>query len=1548
MMRSSPFSRFLLGCFVVFTTSFLLSHASAAPPAIEPTFTTTPSERSCKTDNDCSSSCINGKCGSSGITCTTNSQCGTTPFCNPKTNRCTACLDDDNCTNSRCATELFTQSCNVGATSCSSSTRNFCSTVDYTCPSSCSSDSQCLAGTCGRRVKCLGGKCTVPPAALACQPPNLVIILDESCSMANTGSSLVDSGLPCTDRSQCLSKPEMPHLKYTSTSQITCPTTTTSQCTIDGKGDQVCTNVRTCRYTRWDIAVNALVKAIDTYGGTAANQYLDQKVRFGLVYFGQSSRDHTNISGTSTYHGIVKNNGDLILPTVHRQSLILSNAPGSSTNYDAGFTLARNMLDYARTRDSVGNRKSAVLFVTDGDVNSGRTTNTQKGLYKHTRCDFAEQQAEDIFTDFFGTKSYIVGFGNGLSAGGQQCLNDLARAGQTKPASCATGECLFFQANNAASLQNALAEIIANAAAEECDGIDNNCDGRVDENLPGCVCQKSYTKNVSTSYINQDTTVPSGSNNVNNQVRMYNFLSTFNESGNCQEAATGQKRLDVIYNEICRNEKIQALSCTNPSNADPQPAGNAWGIYCQQCCFFGGNACSWPLYHACNNGQRPFGGADGTATCFNNCKDWCKNNKRPAADCMMPRGKLERIGMKQSLIDDMLEPIDSPAEPKPPAYPGSPGADITVDFGRILDAHVEAGFNRNIFVNQSYQGTGYYFNTLPTYTPIDHRAPGNIPSMSPTNLGDYCQGKPPEFNDNRPLIADLNPASLSAITHSTPGNTPATPIPSSYQFTSTNTAIRSSMRLECGTAQCAPTCVGALCCSPAECSAGCTTGADSTSTAGTGKGKSTSTADCLEEYREIIGMVLGYRDTNRKYRTYKLGAIYHSTPSILTRPLANLDDPYYLAWRKTPIGGTTFTIGEHRPSVVFVGSNDGLMHAFHADSGMELWAYMPKSIIANLKNSVRGQLPGGGRAYTVDGSPVSGNYQMFRYFDDGACGSGGRVVAKYRSVVLFGMGLGGRGYTAIDVTNPFKPRLMWEISDYDLKDPADTTKGRFDRLGYTTARPMITTALVRWNRSLNQPDPNANAMERSIAILPGGSSIHVRNIPPTYRLNKNDNHVGAVVYILDLETGRFLSEIVPFDETPKNACATGSFGTICSDGYRPVQFYDARAVTGTPVAFPVSPAPSNRIFFGDVLGRVFRIDISNPDSSRWSNVDIQTGQRINNSIQREYTKLMHDPFKYTPYTQPIMASFSIALNPRGEAVITGATGDVTNVESYEPTGRSFSLREVLNDTGTFKFAVHAYHFPFNTFNETGPLGQMGAQKISPSYTGEKATGDPLILSGVSYFTTFHVSHETPPICGLPGEAKLYGIRYDEGCTSGTCKALADAGRIDAGSRTPYNCCQPGGCNPTDPNARWNDNEMGTPFEGATSMKCKDLNHTQPMLMSDINITQPNNYQYFRYHGFGPNTLSMGPTVSYSPGTVENVPRDPTDPSKGSSAEVKQRGRLAVQVSLSRRTGGGVFNTPPNSVVRTTGPQNSTTPVMMGAPQGRRVTITSDWTLVLDS
>lgn len=150
---------------------------------------------------------------------------------------------------------------------------------------------------------------------------------------------------------------------------------------------------------------------------------------------------------------------------------------------------------------------------------------------------------------------------------------------------------------------------------------------------------------------------------------------------------------------------------------------------------------------------------------------------------------------------------------------------------------------------------------------------------------------------------------------------------------------------------------------------------------------------------------------------------------------------------------------------VYVGSNDGMLHAFAADSGDELFAYVPRALHARLGAYTS---PDYGHQSYVDGNSVSGEIQS-------ANGSA-------KTVLVSGMGGGARGVFALDISDPARfseDRVMWEFTGADDSDMGHVTQAPRIMKFRTEAAAAGQAGVYRWfavvPSGFNNGNPNKAA-----------------------------------------------------------------------------------------------------------------------------------------------------------------------------------------------------------------------------------------------------------------------------------------------------------------------------------------------------------------------------------------------------------------------------------------------------------------------------------------
>ena len=116
---------------------------------------------------------------------------------------------------------------------------------------------------------------------------------------------------------------------------------------------------------------------------------------------------------------------------------------------------------------------------------------------------------------------------------------------------------------------------------------------------------------------------------------------------------------------------------------------------------------------------------------------------------------------------------------------------------------------------------------------------------------------------------------------------------------------------------------------------------------------------------------------------------------------------------------------KNRPGMLYVGGNDGMLHGFAAnesatgakDGGAEKIAYVPRGVLPSL-TQLTDPSYNNSHKYFVDGSPMTGDVDMNGGIQDPADPNYATYVPDWRTLLVGTLGLGGKGYYVLDVTNP--------------------------------------------------------------------------------------------------------------------------------------------------------------------------------------------------------------------------------------------------------------------------------------------------------------------------------------------------------------------------------------------------------------------------------------------------------------------------------------------------------------------------------------------------
>lgn len=166
-------------------------------------------------------------------------------------------------------------------------------------------------------------------------------------------------------------------------------------------------------------------------------------------------------------------------------------------------------------------------------------------------------------------------------------------------------------------------------------------------------------------------------------------------------------------------------------------------------------------------------------------------------------------------------------------------------------------------------------------------------------------------------------------------------------------------------------------------------------------------------------------DTSNERR---FGGDFRNRPVTVMGDVVN-SDPYYVGtpdfgYNVLPgVEGTSYTAFRNHPDylgrqrMLYFGANDGMLHAINADTGQERFTYIPNALYEHLSALTS---PDYDHRYYVDGSPRVGDAY---------------IGGQWRTVLIGGLGAGGRSIFALDVTRPDSfglGNVMWELTHPEL------------------------------------------------------------------------------------------------------------------------------------------------------------------------------------------------------------------------------------------------------------------------------------------------------------------------------------------------------------------------------------------------------------------------------------------------------------------------------------------------------------------------------------
>ena len=311
-------------------------------------------------------------------------------------------------------------------------------------------------------------------------------------------------------------------------------------------------------------------------------------------------------------------------------------------------------------------------------------------------------------------------------------------------------------------------------------------------------------------------------------------------------------------------------------------------------------------------------------------------------------------------------------------------------------------------------------------------------------------------------------------------------------------------------------------------------------------------------------------------RRQPLGAIVSSTPAIMDPP--SLDPP-------PDVDYPGFSDdNKERRTLIFVGANDGMIHAIDGRTGVEVWAFIPFNLLPKLRTLRDGQ-----------------GLDAFDYFvDSSAKVADVKLGGVWKTLVVFGEGSGGTFYQAFDATldgmgatvspdsdnvpsllsyfnSTSRIPFLWSFPRYSIFDVTLSQYGD------------VSASATDHEKSVGQTwsDPAVGQIKTNLSkyTVIAGSGFFPRSAETG--AHRGGASAGRSLYLLNAEDGTVFDRK---EATPSNDGLAETDDNCVAAAYGCTKMKNA--LQADPVA--TGPADSRFIgttYIGDLDGNVWRFDI---------------------------------------------------------------------------------------------------------------------------------------------------------------------------------------------------------------------------------------------------------------------------------------------------------------------------------------------------------------------
>ncbi len=344
----------------------------------------------------------------------------------------------------------------------------------------------------------------------------------------------------------------------------------------------------------------------------------------------------------------------------------------------------------------------------------------------------------------------------------------------------------------------------------------------------------------------------------------------------------------------------------------------------------------------------------------------------------------------------------------------------------------------------------------------------------------------------------------------------------------------------------------------------------------------------------VVGVIRGYRlskdpITNKLYKpdgtinfsplgkdgfpTWKLYEAFGALTVVQNPPRSPDVDPPQNHANEYGVGGSQAGDGfywDHfnRQTMVYLPANGGMVHAFDAETGSEVFAYIPDDVMRFAPGEVLGSRDVLSEFVELVVAEANGvvNHQFFMAgsptVKDVFLRSDNTGDDKWHTLLAFGRGRGGRFVTALDITDPLAPKLRFNKGNRE-----GVNDGQLDGLGETWSLPVMGN--VQTNSG-----SNPNKVDQWLLFLGGG-----------YGCNNNAKE-GHYLFALRAEDGAIYHRA----QVTNNAAASIAYNAVVA---MPVLYNPHQLHVDDPVDFVT------RVYVGDVQGVIWKLVTKNLNPATW-------------------------------------------------------------------------------------------------------------------------------------------------------------------------------------------------------------------------------------------------------------------------------------------------------------------------------------------------------------